>query len=78
MSIDPYHPSLDENPHSPLPAKPDPLGPGQVEPTSPRMPNDERGPDHTQPPPVERERSQAERVIGVAEPVERGTSPSAR
>lgn len=31
MAIDPYRPNQDQSPHSPLSAKPDPLGPGQVD-----------------------------------------------
>lgn len=72
MSIDPYHPTLDENPHSPLPAKPDPLGPGQVE------LNPQRVPGHVERRPMEREHDDAELVIGEAEPAERGAPPSAR
>jgi hypothetical protein len=78
MSIDPYHPTLDENPHSPLPVKPDPLGPGQAEPTLPRVPGEERGPTPAPLPPLEREQGGAERVIGAAQPAERGTPPGAR
>jgi hypothetical protein len=49
MSIDPYDPVQDQNPHSPLPAKPDPLGPGQVD-TDPGHQSGVRRPPGDEPP----------------------------
>jgi len=78
MSIDPYNPTQDQNPHSPMPAKPDPLGPGQVDLTPEHQPGSEHSPGNAERLPAQRERGEVERVIGGAEHGERGAPPSSR
>jgi len=74
MSIDPYHPTEDQNPHSPLPGKPGPLSPGQVD----LNPEHQPAPGNDQRRPPEREHRGAERVVGNAEHAERSALPSQR
>lgn len=76
MSIDPYHPTQDQNPHSPMPGKPDPLSPGQVELTPEHQPRSEHTPGNVEHKPAQPERGGVER--GEATPAERAAPPSAR
>jgi hypothetical protein len=74
MSIDPYHPTQDDNSHSPMPGKPDPLSPGQVDLNPEHQPAP--GSDPRRPP--EREHSGGERVVGDTEHAERSAQASQR
>lgn len=57
MSIDPNNPSQDQNPHSPLPGRPDPLSPGQIDFSAPREPGVEQLPDSEDEHPLKHDRS---------------------
>lgn len=78
MSIDPYQPTEDQNPHSPMPGKPDPLSPGRVDLDPEHEPGIDELPDNDGQLPPKEDRGDIERVVGDPDHAERDGVPNPR